>query len=342
MVFNWTDTLAMCNEARTTGRDVVYQVWRTPAWASDAADQINGITTSPGPYGVGESNVPRNVGGRPQYVYDFVTMLLRQTNATYQGIKYIEYGNEPEFWANATVLNAYIAGGGKPFSTGTVAREVPCQAQMRRACDDFNAVTPASRKVIPLMTSHWNPVTWVQQSITTDSYTGISGYNVGAMANIHTYNTNPNKAYGNDMLAGANTLGPAYTRTLMDANSLARKPIVVSEWGVGTNPTDVFCTAFNAQPFATQVRELKRFIAGAAMSDIALFIISNFSNLTGTTTPGTPQSGWTYATDPGPTAITEFYNVYLRGKTLLPFPATCWFPDRSVRLSFSDGTSIIV
>jgi len=334
MVLNLTDTLAMCAEAQSTGRDICYQLYRTPTWASDAADQINGSATVMGPYGVGESNSPRN----PQYVYDITTRILRSTNATYRGITYIEYGNEPEFWASAAALNAYIAGGGRPFSTGTALRNVKEAAQMRRAVNDFNSVTPASRQVIALSTSHWDPQLWIQQCQTVDPVTGMSGHDVGHWTNIHMYSTFANKAYGSDMLGGCNSIAPARVRSLYASLGLTPKPIAMTEWGVATIDTHPLATRFNAQSLAQQVRELKRFIAGAAMSDVILWIISNFSNLTGTTTPATPQSGWTNASDPGPTAINEFYSSILRGKTILPFPLSGWFSDGSVRLAFSDGT----
>jgi len=337
MVLAFTDVMAMCAEANAVGRDVCYSIWRTPNWASDAADQINGSATVMGPYGVGDSNAPRN----SQYVYDFTLRLLQVTNATYRGIRYIEYGNEPEFWANAAALNAYIAGSGRPFWTGTALQNVKDGAQMRRAVNDFNNATPVSRQVIALSTSHWDTQLWIQQCQTVDPVTGMSGHDVGHWSNIHIYSAFPNKAYGCDMESGCNSIAPARARSLMTGLGLPAKPVAITEWGVAPDEFATMAVRFNAQSLAIQVRELKRYIAAVAMSNVPLFIISNFSNLVGTTTPATPQTGWTNASDPGPTAIREFYNAYLQGKTILPFPESGWFADGSMRLRFSDGSSWI-
>jgi hypothetical protein len=304
MVIDWTEFDICCDQAHALGVSHIWMMWRCPTWAVSAADRAY----TDGLGGVGASGVPLKV----QYIFDFVTAVLKRAIARGRRVKYLETWNEPEF------LGPYP---GCAF-TGTAAQMV----QMCTAA--YLAAKAADPNIIVLCPSQFFASRLGQFLGTRGFGSRTFGYQVCDALNIHPYRAGPNKATqaGSDALywnAGGG-VGLREANRLLAVLGVRPKPVYVTEWGLSTQTGDPEVIAFNALPSAAKKTYVSRMLVMAALGGCPQFTI--FSN-------GTLAGDYTSDTT-GVIAAVSDVHTKIAGKTIVDGG---WLPDGSVTVTLEGG-----
>lgn len=314
MVLDWTAFDAKVAQAQANGVEILFNVWLTPAWASIAADQVGGSNNVIGPWNVaGESAVPSNM----QFVKDITTAVLTRAASLGRPLKYIEVLNEPEFHDAAT-LASVIAGGGKPFWTGTAAQAVEF------AWAAYSAAHAYDPTITVLMPSQYDP-NRLTTYLSAIGPSGKYGKETFDYLNLHPYRATATQVYSGEDLKhmSANRIGVDNARRIMAAAGID-KPIAVTEWGIDTFTTSSLITNFNALSAAERKKYIIRLLVMAAMLDVRLFCIFSNGNIAGD-----------YVNDTAGViaAVTEVHNT-IAGKTII---AGGWYADGRVTCTTDDS-----
>jgi hypothetical protein len=264
MVISWTEFDSVMAEADAEGVGICFNLYRTPTWASRAADQVGGSNTVVGAWGdAGESAVPEKL----QYLIDIIAAVLQRANATRRRITHVEPLNEPEFFT-APELAAYIAIPRKPFWTGTAPQAVDyCWAvyQATKAYDPTIPVLMPAQYVRARMDLFFNA---------TGTVSGKKGWEVCDWLNIHPYGSTPNQAMGGYDIWNVTSITSGIAdarRSLAASGCPVTKPIAITEWGLSSG-TAAVVTNFNAAAPAVRFEYLSRLFAMAALNGVQLFV----------------------------------------------------------------------
>lgn len=325
MVLNWTAFDAAMTEADATGTVVCWNMYRTPAWASIAGDQIGGSNTVIGAWGdAGESAVPQKL----QYLTDIVTKVLQRANNGRRRIAFVEPLNEPEFF-DATALAAYIAGGSKPFWTGTAPQAVDYAWTVLQA-------TKAVDSSIPVLMPSQYAITRIQSYLSAvGTVSGKIGWETFDWLNIHPYGATPNQSYGGGDLyniSGTTTGISQAMRALSAAGCPTTKPVAITEWGLASQ-YDARVAFFHSQTAAYRFSYMARLLAMAALNGVRLMMPFSY--------PATPPSNglagdWTNDTSGVIAAMTDVHTK-LAGKTIVS--GGCEPETGIVRVTLANGAS---
>jgi hypothetical protein len=160
--WDWTDLDLLVNTHHAAGRDLIFQLFGTPAWASARPTERNAYSDQPGS-GI-EFN--RGIGAEPADMADWDAFCTAVATRYAGKIRYYEVWNEVNYQNNGTAATGTAA-----YFTGSYAK---LAEMVRRANQAIKAADPTAKIICP------NTQGWTTTSGATDTYfTGMMSASTG-------------------------------------------------------------------------------------------------------------------------------------------------------------------